>query len=49
MRRVIKEHNVYRWAADIVHELSEVRIEEPAAEHAGVGWVQGLSSVQRFG
>ena len=30
MRRVVKEQNVYRWAADIVHELSEVRIEESA-------------------
>ncbi|HUB83559.1 MAG TPA: trehalose-6-phosphate synthase [Bryobacteraceae bacterium] len=28
MRRVVKEQNVYRWAADIVHELSEVRIKE---------------------
>jgi alpha,alpha-trehalose-phosphate synthase [UDP-forming] len=37
MRRVVKEQNVYRWAADIVHELSEVRIEEPAAAHTGVG------------
>ena len=37
MRRVVKEQNVYRWAADMVHELSEVRIEEPASVHAGVG------------
>jgi trehalose 6-phosphate synthase len=49
MRRVVKEQNVYRWAADIVHELSEVRIEEPAAVHAAVGEAQGLRSVQRFG
>jgi len=32
MRRVVKEQNVYRWAADIVHELSEVRIEESASK-----------------
>ena len=37
MRRVVKEQNVYRWAADIVHELSEVRIEEPARSLAGAG------------
>jgi trehalose 6-phosphate synthase len=37
MRRVVKEQNVYRWAADIVHELSEVRIEEPAEERVGAG------------
>ena len=28
MRRVVKDHNVYRWAANIIHELSEIRIEE---------------------
>src|SRR5579885_3390565 len=27
MRRVIKDHNVYRWAANLISELSEVRIE----------------------
>jgi len=31
MRRVVKEHNVYRWAANMLHELSEIRIEEAAA------------------
>jgi trehalose 6-phosphate synthase len=33
MRRVVKEQNIYRWAADIVHELSEVRVGEPAPAH----------------
>jgi trehalose-6-phosphate synthase len=37
LRRVVKEHNVYWWAANIVHELSEIRIEEPAALHLHVG------------
>jgi len=37
MRRVVKEQNVYRWAANMVHELSEIRVEEPAAAHIGVG------------
>ncbi|MEI9976292.1 MAG: trehalose-6-phosphate synthase [Ignavibacteriota bacterium] len=37
MRRVVKEQNVYRWAADMVHELSEVRTEDPAGAHVGVG------------
>ena len=37
MRRVVKEQNVYRWAANMLHELSEIRIEEPAAAHVGVG------------
>jgi len=33
MRRTVKEHNVYRWAGNLIAELSEIRIEEnePAA------------------
>jgi len=29
MRRVVKEHNVYRWAGNLIAELSEIRIDEP--------------------
>jgi alpha,alpha-trehalose-phosphate synthase [UDP-forming] len=29
MRRVVREHNIYRWAASMVHELSEVRLDRP--------------------
>jgi trehalose-6-phosphate synthase len=28
MRRVVKDHNVYRWAANLITELSEIRIEK---------------------
>jgi trehalose-6-phosphate synthase len=28
MRRVVKEHNIYRWAATLIAELSEIRIEK---------------------
>lgn len=28
MRRVVKEHNIYRWAASLLAELSEIRIEK---------------------
>ena len=28
MRRIVKEHNVYRWAGNLIVELSEIRIEE---------------------
>jgi trehalose 6-phosphate synthase len=31
MRAVIKEHNVYRWAGDLISELAKVRLETPAA------------------
>jgi trehalose 6-phosphate synthase len=35
MRRSVKEHNVYRWAGNLIAELSEIRIEqtEPAASN----------------
>ena len=28
MRRAVKEHNIYRWAASLIAELAEIRIEE---------------------
>jgi alpha,alpha-trehalose-phosphate synthase [UDP-forming] len=28
MRRVVKDHNIYRWAADLITELCEVRLDE---------------------
>jgi len=31
MRRIIKEHNVYRWAGNLISELSEIRIDEAAS------------------
>jgi trehalose-6-phosphate synthase len=31
MRRMIKEHNVYRWAGNLISELSEIRIDEAAS------------------
>jgi trehalose-6-phosphate synthase len=29
MRRVIKEHNIYRWAGNLITELCEVRLDAP--------------------
>jgi len=29
MRRTVKEHNVYRWAAELITELAEVRLNTP--------------------
>jgi trehalose 6-phosphate synthase len=29
MRREVKTHNVYRWAADLISEVAEVRVETP--------------------
>jgi trehalose 6-phosphate synthase len=28
MRAIVKEHNVYRWAANLVTELSEIRLDK---------------------
>jgi len=30
MRKVVREHNIYRWAGDLIAELCEVRLDEPA-------------------
>jgi trehalose-6-phosphate synthase len=30
MRRVVREHNVYRWAGNLVAELCDVRLDHPA-------------------
>jgi trehalose-6-phosphate synthase len=29
MRKVIREHNIYRWAGNLVTELCEVRLDAP--------------------
>jgi trehalose-6-phosphate synthase len=30
MRKIVKEHNVYRWAANLVGQLCDIRIDAPA-------------------
>jgi trehalose-6-phosphate synthase len=30
MRRVVREHNIFRWASTLIAELCEVRLDEPA-------------------
>ena len=29
MRSQVREHNVYRWAAELISELSEIRLDTP--------------------
>ena len=29
MRHIVKEHNVYRWAADLISELADIRLSSP--------------------
>jgi trehalose-6-phosphate synthase len=31
MRRIVREHNIYRWAAELILDLSEVRLETRAS------------------
>lgn len=40
MRRTVRENNVYRWAGNLITELSEIRIEdaEPAVIHRPEQW-----------
>jgi alpha,alpha-trehalose-phosphate synthase [UDP-forming] len=37
MRRIVREHNVYHWAGNLISELSEIRLDEiePALNHEG--------------
>ena len=41
MRRVVREHNVFRWAADLVSDLADVRPESADAA-AGSGYGASL-------
>jgi trehalose 6-phosphate synthase len=34
MRQTVKEQNIYRWAANLIAELCEVRLETKTAERA---------------
>ena len=43
LRGVIKEHNIYRWARDLIADLSEIRLDTPEAvvapsRSAGASW-----------
>ncbi|MGC2464172.1 MAG: trehalose-6-phosphate synthase, partial [Candidatus Acidiferrum sp.] len=29
MRQVVREHNIYRWAANLLSDLTEIRIDAP--------------------
>jgi trehalose 6-phosphate synthase len=37
MRRVVKENNVYRWAGNLITELSEIRLDTPHPAQVGTG------------
>jgi alpha,alpha-trehalose-phosphate synthase [UDP-forming] len=37
MRRVVRENNVYRWAGNLITELSEIRLDTPHSAEVGAG------------
>lgn len=37
MRRIVREHNVYHWAGNLISELSEIRIEEAESRLEAAG------------
>jgi trehalose 6-phosphate synthase len=41
MRAMVKEHNVYRWAGNLIDELARVRLETAAPEPVRLGRVAG--------
>jgi len=37
MRRVVQENNVYRWAGNLITELSEIRLDTPHSAEVSAG------------
>ena len=37
MRKTVREHNVFRWAGNLIGELCEVRLDQPTFSGAGLG------------
>ena len=35
MRKVVREHNIFRWAGNLIAGLSEVRLDEPVSSRVG--------------
>jgi trehalose 6-phosphate synthase len=47
MRRVVREHNIYRWAGSLIGELCEVRLDEAANKLEGQsGYTPGEPSAE---
>jgi trehalose-6-phosphate synthase len=34
MRKIVLEHNVYRWAANLISDLSEIRVQSSERQEA---------------
>jgi alpha,alpha-trehalose-phosphate synthase [UDP-forming] len=37
MRKTVREHNVYRWAGNLIADLCEVRLDQPSLPNGGFG------------
>jgi trehalose 6-phosphate synthase len=44
MRKVVREHNIYRWASTLIAELCEVRLDEPANKESQLQRLPGERS-----
>jgi len=46
MRQTVREHNIYRWAANLLSDLTDIRIDAPerAAEPVPTREETGLSA-----
>jgi len=47
MRRHLMEHNIYRWAANILGDLRELRMENQEFGHAGPEAVPATDAIHR--
>jgi len=34
MRKIVHDHNIYRWAANLLSDLAEIRVETPEKTEA---------------
>jgi trehalose 6-phosphate synthase len=42
MRKIVKEQNVYRWAANLIGTLCEVRLEKPEVKSSSIALASGF-------
>jgi alpha,alpha-trehalose-phosphate synthase [UDP-forming] len=46
MRRQVMEHNIYLWAASVLGDLRELRLDEPDSAEPGTGQLAGVLSAE---
>jgi hypothetical protein len=46
MRRQVMEHNIYLWAASVLGDLRELRLDEPESAEPGAGQIAGVLAAE---